>query len=74
MHGGSGVSEEDYIKSIKNGISKINYYTYMNCAGAEGIYEYIKENPNNMAFDKMSLYATDKMEEDVKRAMSIFDC
>ncbi len=73
MHGGSGVSEEDYIKSIKNGISKINYYTYMNCAGGEGIHEYIKKNPDNMAFDKMSLYATDKMQEDVKRAISIFN-
>jgi fructose-bisphosphate aldolase class II len=28
MHGGSGVSDEDYRKSIEAGIRKINYYTY----------------------------------------------
>ena len=28
MHGGSGVSEENYRTAIKNGICKINYYTY----------------------------------------------
>lgn len=28
MHGGSGVSDEDYIKAINAGIRKINYYTY----------------------------------------------
>ena len=28
MHGGSGVSNEDYHKSIDAGIRKINYYTY----------------------------------------------
>lgn len=28
MHGGSGVSDEDYIKAINAGVRKINYYTY----------------------------------------------
>lgn len=28
MHGGSGVSDADYIKSINAGIRKVNYYTY----------------------------------------------
>lgn len=37
MHGGSGVSEEDYRTVIQKGISKINYYTYMAKAGGEGI-------------------------------------
>ncbi len=41
MHGGSGVSEADYRTAIRNGICKINYYTYMNTAGgkaAKGLY------------------------------------
>ena len=37
MHGGSGVSEEDYRKAIKSGVRKINYYTYMAMAGGAGI-------------------------------------
>ena len=32
MHGGSGVSDEDYAVAIENGICKVNYYTYMNTA------------------------------------------
>lgn len=28
MHGGSGVSDEDYAKAIDAGIRKVNYYTY----------------------------------------------
>lgn len=37
MHGGSGVSEEDYRTVIKKGIRKINYYTYMAKAGGQKI-------------------------------------
>ena len=37
MHGGSGVSHEDYKRVIKNGVRKINYFTYMDKAGGEGI-------------------------------------
>ncbi len=37
MHGGSGVSNEDYQKAIKAGVRKINYYTYMAMAGGNSI-------------------------------------
>jgi len=37
MHGGSGVSTEDYKNVIKRGIRKINYYTYMAKAGGTGV-------------------------------------
>ena len=37
MHGGSGVSNEDYRKAIECGVRKINYYTYMAKAGGEAV-------------------------------------
>ena len=37
MHGGSGVSDEDYHKAINLGIRKVNYYSYMAKAGVEGV-------------------------------------
>ena len=40
MHGGSGVSDEDYRVAIENGICKVNYYTYMNTAGGKASKEY----------------------------------
>ena len=33
MHGGSGISHEEYREVIKRGIAKINYYSYMSYAG-----------------------------------------
>lgn len=39
MHGGSGVSTEDFRKAIMSGVRKINYYTYMAMAGGETIAE-----------------------------------
>lgn len=36
MHGGSGVSSEDYVKAIDVSIRKINYYSYMSQAGVKG--------------------------------------
>ena len=39
MHGGSGVSEEDYRTGIQNGLRKINYYTYMSNAGSRAVRE-----------------------------------
>ena len=37
MHGGSGVSPEDYRKGIANGLRKINYYSYMSNAGVKAV-------------------------------------
>lgn len=37
MHGGSGVSKEDFQTAIKKGVRKVNYYTYMAMAGGETV-------------------------------------
>lgn len=37
MHGGSGVSAEDFRRAIEKGVRKVNYYTYMAIAGGENI-------------------------------------
>ncbi|MBU3878076.1 class II fructose-bisphosphate aldolase [Faecalicatena sp. AGMB00832] len=37
MHGGSGVSREDFQTAIKKGVRKVNYYTYMAMAGGETV-------------------------------------
>ena len=37
MHGGSGVSPDDYRRAISCGVRKINYYTYMAKAGGEAV-------------------------------------
>ena len=72
MHGGSGVSDEDYAVAIENGICKVNYYTYMNMAGGRASKEYWADGEKPLFYDSMSLAATEAIKEDVKKAMKVF--
>lgn len=68
MHGGSGVSEEDYKEVISRGIRKVNYYTYMAKSGGEAI-----EKMNNTTFyHDIAVKAKIAMYENAKSAMKIF--
>lgn len=42
LHGGSGLSDEDFINCIQNGISKVNIFTDINCAAAKAATEHYK--------------------------------
>lgn len=74
MHGGSGVSREDYHKAIRAGVRKINYYTYMDKSGGNAAAEYLNslnaEEP--VFFSSISMAARDAMKENVKAAMKMF--
>lgn len=74
MHGGSGVSEEDYRTAIKNGICKINYYTYMSKAGGNAVKSYLENlaETSPVFFDQISLAGQDGMKKNVKEAIKIF--
>lgn len=74
MHGGSGLSEAEYRQAIKNGIRKINYYTYMTLAGGKAVKDAMdmKTNDENVFFHEIPLLAIDKMKDNVKEAMKIF--
>lgn len=68
MHGGSGVSKEDYSKVIDCGVRKINYYTYMAKAGGEAVTKLSDE-----IFFHDAVVAVEKaMKENVKNAITIF--
>lgn len=68
MHGGSGVSYDDYKRVIKSGIRKINYYTYMAKTGGDGV---ARLSDKTMYHD-IAVAAKNAMEEDVIKAISIF--
>ena len=44
MHGGSGLSPEQYKECVNRGITKINFATYMLLAGGKGIGDVIAKN------------------------------
>jgi len=71
MHGGSGVSDEDYRTAIRNGIRKINYYSYMSKAGVTAV-KAMLEAEDVTFFHDLALVAQKAMENNAARAMSIF--
>ena len=71
MHGGSGVSPEDYRKAIGCGIRKINYYSYMARAGKNAVAEKLAAEDVTF-FHVLAAAATEAMTEDVMKAMKVF--
>ena len=67
MHGGSGVSHEDYRKVISLGVRKINYYTYMAKAGGEAVSGKTYGQFHDAANDAIAA-----MKADVKKAIAVF--
>ena len=67
MHGGSGVSEEDYREVIKRGVRKVNYYTYMAKAGGEAL-----SGKQYSQFHDALLDAREAMKQNVAKAIKVF--
>lgn len=74
MHGGSGVSKEDFQKAIQAGVRKVNYFTYMDKAGGSGIVACLKKLKEGepVFFSALSMAAVQTMKENVKEAMHQF--
>ncbi len=71
MHGGSGVSPEDYRTGIANGLRKINYYSYMSKAGTQAVKELLAKEDVTF-FHDLALAAEKAMEADAEKAMRVF--
>ena len=71
MHGGSGVSDEDYRTAITNGIRKINYYSYMSKAGTAAVAKMLQLQDVTF-FHDLAYAAQIAMEEDALRALKVF--
>ena len=71
MHGGSGVSPEDYRTGIRNGLRKINYYSYMSKAGTQAVKELL-EKEDVTFFHDLALAAEKAMKADAEKVMKVF--
>ena len=71
MHGGSGVSEDDFRRAIKAGIRKINYYTYMSNAGSRAVRELLAKEDVTF-FHDLAFAAQKAMQADAEKAMIVF--
>lgn len=74
MHGGSGVSKEDFHAAIRAGVRKINYFTYMDKSGGNAAAEYISslKEGEPVFFSSVLAAAREAMKENVKEAMKTF--
>jgi fructose-bisphosphate aldolase class II len=70
MHGGSGVSDDDYRSAIRNGIRKINYYSYMAKAGVNAVKLMLCDDVTY--YHDLALAAQKAMQADAQKAMRIF--
>ena len=71
MHGGSGVSPDDYRTGIANGLRKINYYSYMSKAGTNAV-KALLEQEDVTFFHDLALAAEKAMQADAEKAMCVF--
>lgn len=71
MHGGSGVSPDDYRTGIRNGLRKINYYSYMSKAGTNAV-KALLEKEDITFFHDLAFAAEKAMEADAEKALRMF--
>lgn len=71
MHGGSGISHEEYREVIKRGIGKINYYSYMSYAGYASAKESAEKKEADF-FHNLALRAQKAMYENALATLKVF--
>lgn len=71
MHGGSGISNEDYREVIRRGIDKINYYSYMSYEGYAAAKATVEKKDADF-FHNLAFNAQMAMKENAAMTMRIF--
>ena len=71
MHGGSGISHEEYREAIRRGISKINYYSYMAYEGYAAAKATIEEKSADF-YHNLALNAQKAMYENALQTLKVF--
>lgn len=72
MHGGSGLSEEDFHKSIDHGASKINYYTGMALKVVDRAKERFIESEEKTFYHEFMMNVIQDFKEDAQHIMRTF--
>ena len=72
LHGGSGLSDDDFREAISRGIAKVNIFTDISKAQVQGMKQGIAGGVNN-AFD-LSAYEVRAIQQVVEEKMRLFSC
>lgn len=71
MHGGSGLSTDDYKEAIRRGVRKINYYSYMSREAIQSVKQQIND-PSVQYYHDVANIAVKAMKDNSEQAMRIF--
>lgn len=72
LHGGTGLSVNDFRQSIQLGVAKINFFTGMAVAATEAVKEILKKDPEFYDFPKLLSAAKKAIMKIVEEQMDIF--
>lgn len=74
MHGGSGVSPEEFHKAVKAGVRKINYFTYMDKAGGAAAAACVADHADGspLFYSEIVNRVREGEKENIKQAMATF--
>lgn len=72
LHGGSGITDEDFTKAIEAGIGIVHINTEIRKAWRDATDTFLKENPETVAPYKILSPARSAVEESVKRRLKLF--
>lgn len=61
MHGGSGISDEDFRKCIAQGVRKINFYTYSAKFAGDYVKEKLNQESGNVYFHDIATWGMESM-------------
>ena len=70
IHGGSGLSDSDFTEAIKCGISKINIFTDINAAQAEGLKKGLESGAKYMT--ELTQFAVDAVAAEAEKKIRLF--
>ncbi len=74
VHGASGLKDEEYRKSVENGICKINYYSEMVHRVALGVQKKLESDDNDkqLFISDVSIWETEMVEKEIRERLRVF--
>ena len=69
LHGGSGLTDQDFKKSIACGVSKINIFTDINCAAAKAAHDQYR---NNCGITDLMPKITEAVKQEALKKIKVF--
>ncbi len=72
MHGGSGLSDFEYQEAVRNGVSKINYYSTMAYNVANSVRDRLNKETAQVFSSDVSMWVINLIKEEVSAKMKVF--